>query len=263
MCKEFLRIPVLNYDLTPLMPTTKKRAEKFIKEKKAISYKTPLGIQCIKLLVEPSGIKTQKITLGLDPGKNYTGIGLQSSKNTLLGIHVKLPCEVKKNNLLRNNMNFELKIVQELCNLFPVSKIAYEISETKKIKKDWNSDIKNQQWMLKQLKDFAPTEGIDGVITSQIRKILGLFKQKSSKGECKPETQVVDGIALATSGYMLLKGKKRKIFCKITPASFVVLQLGRMQKKDNISFSANIKNIDYRKILVREKKNGKLVSKSS
>jgi hypothetical protein len=62
------RVPVLNPDGTLAMPTTNRRANKWLKEKKAKVIKNDLGIFQIQLLFEPSGRNKQLIVLTHDPG---------------------------------------------------------------------------------------------------------------------------------------------------------------------------------------------------
>lgn len=87
------RIPVLAPDGSPLMPTKYRRAEQWVQEGKADWISTDLNIYAVQLHGEPSGRETQPISLGVDPGKLFTGIGLVSSKATLLKLHVALPFE--------------------------------------------------------------------------------------------------------------------------------------------------------------------------
>jgi hypothetical protein len=85
------RVPVLNKNEKPLMPTKPSRARRWLKEGQAKIVHNDLNIFCIQLLVEPSGHEQQPIALGLDPGKKFTGIGVQSTKFTLFMAHLILP----------------------------------------------------------------------------------------------------------------------------------------------------------------------------
>jgi hypothetical protein len=57
------RVPVLNPDGIPAMPTTSRRANKWLKEGKAKIVNNKLGIFHIQLLKEPSGRNKQDIVL--------------------------------------------------------------------------------------------------------------------------------------------------------------------------------------------------------
>jgi hypothetical protein len=90
------RVPVIDKDGTPLMPTKASRARRMVRDGKAVGNRNKLGIYYIQLVDEPSGTKTQPISVGIDPGKYYSGIGLQSSKFTLFTAHLFLPFETVK-----------------------------------------------------------------------------------------------------------------------------------------------------------------------
>jgi hypothetical protein len=78
------------------MPTKPSRARRWLKSGKAKVVDNDLGIFTIQLTFNRSDTKTQPISVGVDPGKLYTGIGVQSAKYTLWMAHLQLPFETVK-----------------------------------------------------------------------------------------------------------------------------------------------------------------------
>lgn len=73
------RLPV-KYAGIPLMPMKSRRVSKYIKLKLGrIRYDRKLKIHYLQLLVKPSSLNTQDITLGLDPGSSFDGISVVSN----------------------------------------------------------------------------------------------------------------------------------------------------------------------------------------
>lgn len=250
-------MPVVSYDNKPLMPTKSSRARRWVKEGKAVGRWSDLGIYYVQLL-EPSGEETQPVVAGVDPGKSYAGIGVQSSLFTLARFHLILPFgrvkqrmdqrrmlrrsrrsrrinrnvtfrfrnhrQVRFNNRkqckippsIKASRQLELRVVKELSKVFPLTAIGYEriradVDRTKrktaKSGKGFSPVMSGQIWARSQMETIAPVfvrEGWqkDGNGTSQIRKQLGLEKDKENKGEAKPSTHAVDGVALAC-GYFV------------------------------------------------------------
>ncbi|MBD1925889.1 RRXRR domain-containing protein [Trichocoleus sp. FACHB-90] len=99
-----MRIPVVSVNHQPLMPTKPSRARKWIREGKAVGKFNDLGQFYVQLVNKPSGVKTQPIVIGIDPGKLYSGIGVQSSKVSLFTAHLVLPFQKVKDRMEQRAM---------------------------------------------------------------------------------------------------------------------------------------------------------------
>ncbi len=252
-----IRVPVVSYDNRPLMPTKSSRARRWIDQGKAVGKWSDVGIYYVQLLA-PSGEEIQPVVVGVDPGKSYAGIGVQSAKFTLARFHLILPFGRVKSRMeqrlmlrrsrrsrrinrhvpfkfrnhrqkrfnnrkqakippsIKASRQLELRVVRELSSIFPLIAIGYErvkadLDRTKrktaKSGKGFSPVMNGQNWAIAQMETMAPVfvrEGWqkDGNGTSQVRKYLELEKDQENKGEAKPSTQAVDGVALAC-GYFV------------------------------------------------------------
>jgi hypothetical protein len=73
------------------MPTKPSRARRWVNVGKAVGKWSDLGVYYVQLTTPPSAENVQPITVGVDPGKSYSGVGVQSAKCTLLQLHLILP----------------------------------------------------------------------------------------------------------------------------------------------------------------------------
>jgi hypothetical protein len=85
------RVPVLSPEGEPLMPTKPSRCRRWLRDGKAKIVYNDLGVFCIQLINEPSAHQKQDVVVGIDPGKHFTGIGVQTTKSTLFKAHLELP----------------------------------------------------------------------------------------------------------------------------------------------------------------------------
>lgn len=99
-----MRIPVQNPDGSPAMPTKPSRARKWVRDGKAIGKWSDIGLYYVQLLAEPSNRNIQPIVIGIDPGKLYSGIAVQSSKFTLFAAHLVLPFKTVKDRMEQRAM---------------------------------------------------------------------------------------------------------------------------------------------------------------
>lgn len=248
-----MRIPVVDPDHKPLMPTKPSRVRKWLKSGKAIKRWSDCGQFYVQLVEMPSGYETQDVVIGIDPGKIYSGIAVQSSKETLYTSHLVLSFPNIRNRMdlrkmcrhnrrgrrinrkvdfwlrqhrqkrynnrrkrklppsIRANRQLELRIVKELCLIYPISNIRYEYlradidltSGRKKARsgKGFSPVMIGQKWMVKQLEAFAPVKTIVGYQTAAIRDHLSLTKSKK-KSKCEFNTHAVDGVAIACSHFI-------------------------------------------------------------
>ena len=249
-----MRVSVVDKDHQPLMPTTPGRARRWIASGKAVKRWSDTGHFYVQLTIEPSGRDTQDIVIGIDPGKKFSGIGVQSAKFTLYTAHLILSFQAVRDRmdarrLMRRgrrgrrinrtvdfskrahrqkrfdnrrqaklapsilaNRQLELRVVSELCQIYPVSEIRYEyvkadVDLTSKRKKarsgrGFSAVMVGQKWMLNQLEQFAPVVKVEGYQTASTRKYLGLTKNKLDKSKAEFNTHAVDGVAIAASAFV-------------------------------------------------------------
>jgi len=244
-----LRVAVLDQNKQPLMPTKASRARRWVKEGKAIGKFNKLGQFYVQLVKHPSNNHTQPIAIGIDPGKLFSGIGVQSAHYTLLSAHLELPFpKVRKGmdnrRMMRRgrrgrrinrslpfhlrshrqarfdnrrqgklppsilaNRQLELRVVKELCQIFPVTDIFFEYikadvdltSLRKKARagKGFSPVMVGQKAMLEWLKPLAKVHTKLGWQTSNLRKHLGLDKCQDKSSQT-PQSHAVDGVTLAS-----------------------------------------------------------------
>lgn len=99
-----IRVPVLDIDGNPTMPTKASRARRWLRDGKAKVVHNDLGVFQIQLLQEASGTEQQDIVVGIDQGKLYTGMAVQSSNSTLLMLHLELPFLIVKKRMEQRKM---------------------------------------------------------------------------------------------------------------------------------------------------------------
>ncbi len=238
-----MRVPVISVDNIPLMPTKPSRARRWIKEGKAIGKFNKLGIFYVQLITESSNTKSQEIVIGLDPGKMFSGIAVQSNKYTLQMLHLVLPFKTVKDRMeqrammrrsrrgrrinrklsfnkrrhrqtrfenrrgsklppsIRANKDLEYRTITLLCDIYSVKTIVIE--EVEAIgNKSFSPVMVGQRYQINRLSKFAKVTLKKGWETSNLRKYLGLHKEKWKKSLQIPETHAVDAVTLASSEFV-------------------------------------------------------------
>ncbi len=105
---------------------------------------------------------------------------------------------------IKANKNLELRILRLTVNLFPVSKVIYEVVKARG-DKGFSPVMVGQKLMCSKLRlanKLFSFETLQGYTTSLTRKHLGLEKNKEDKSLKIPQTHAVDGIALAASHWV-------------------------------------------------------------
>ena len=248
------RVPVVDRDNIPMMPTKPSKARKLLRDGRAVGKFNKLGVYYIQLTFEPLGRETQPIVVGNDPGKKYTGIGVQSKNFTLFTAHLFLPFDTVKKRMeqrammrrsrrgrrinrkvqfslrshrqcrfsnrrnkkippsIRSSRQLEISVISQLSKIYPISTIVYEYVKTDvdltsgrkgaRSGKGFSPVMVGQVWAIEQLSKIAPVVKKFGWQTSNLRKHLGLSKQKENKKEAVSATHAVDGTVLAASQFI-------------------------------------------------------------
>lgn len=120
-----LRIPVVSPDGKSLMPTKASRARRWIRDGLAMGKWSDLGVFYVQLTQQPSGEENQSIALGIDPGKHFSGVGVQSSKMTLFMAHLVLPFQSVKDRMEQRQMRRRGRRGRRINRKVPYSQRAH------------------------------------------------------------------------------------------------------------------------------------------
>lgn len=240
-----LRIPVVDPNHQPLMPTTASRARRWVRDGKAVKCWSDSGQFYVQLTKQPSADQTQDLAIGIDPGKHFSGIGVQSAQSTLYTAHLILPFKRVKERMTHRRMlrrgrrgrRINRQVTFPLRNhrqkrfnnrkqlLLPPSiranrQLELRVIQYEKVRADvdltsgrkkaqsgkgFSPVMVGQKWMISELSNRAPTYTRQGWETANTRKHLNLVKNKSNKGQPVLETHAIDGVALAASHFVQWK----------------------------------------------------------
>lgn len=233
-----MRVPVLDKNLIPLMPTTTARARRLLDQGKAKAYRNKLGIFCIILKREVES-KNQQIAIGIDPGSKYEGFSIVGTKDTVLNgmseapTHIKAAVEQRRtmrrarrhrkcrrrparfHNRLRNKdtlppssfsrWHAKLRILKQLLKVIPITDVGIEDIKavTKKGQQRWNTNFspieQGKKWFYEQIQKLHLTLNIrKGFETKRLRESFGL-KKTSQKDKKTFDSHVVDAWVLAAA----------------------------------------------------------------
>lgn len=259
-----MRIAVVSIHGKPLSPTTPATARKLIQSGGAMPKRDRLGTFYLQLTTPTGEIIPHDTVAGIDPGKLYSGVGVQTPKATLWMGHLVLPFSYVKHRMTRRqhsrrfrryrktpqrpirfrhrtghkippsikaNRDLEWRVIQELAKIYPITHIVYEV-----VKAQGNSSFSpvmvGQQWQMNRLVERWPLEPRRGWETAQLRFAMGLTKTRK-KAERSPASHAVDGVALAASHFLHYvpftekngdHGRHWEGSCRITDAPFAIIQ---------------------------------------
>ncbi len=229
------RVPVISKSNKQLMPCKPAKARKLLRDGKAEGKWSKMGIFYIQLAFDPQSElnRDQKITVGIDPGSKFDGYAVTSKVVNVTGMS-ELPARIADKLETRRTMrrarrfrntrrrmsrfdnrnkdgfispsqkakvDFRLKIIKELCKLFPCTDFVVEDVRFNHFKKRYGKHFSTVEigktLFYKELKTLGNVILIDGTETKKRREELGL-KKSSKKNKREPESHATDAIALAS-----------------------------------------------------------------
>ena len=246
-----------------MSPSIPKKVRKLIKGRVAIPKRDKLGNFYIQMKIEVGESIPHKTVVGIDPGKLYSGMAVQTPEATLWMGHLILPFFKVKDGMknrkearhfrryrktpqrkdrflhrtkckippsIKSNRDLEYRVLLELLKIYPINKIIYEVIMTMP-SKHFSPIMVGQQWQIKRLFKILPMDIREGWQTANLREHLNLIKEKEDKGKMIPATHAVDGIALAANEFIKYEFFENSIShghiwqgeCKITNAPFSII----------------------------------------
>lgn len=261
------KVPVVDFQQRPLMPTTPQRAKRWIESGKATPFWRK-GIFCVRLNQEPKTRNYQPIACGIDPGSRMEGYTVKSAKHQYLNIqavavdwvkkHVKTrremrrsrryrktPCRQPRWNRLANKVRlapstkarwqWKLRVATWLSKIYPIS--VFVVEDIKAVTRIGKKGMRNlhfsplqvgKDWFYSQLQKLAPVELLQGHQTAEVREQLGLKKTKNKLAKIF-EAHCVDSFVLAYSAVGGLSQPTDKNLLAVTPLRFHRRQLHRLE----------------------------------
>jgi len=227
-----MRVPVVSVDGKPLMPTTPAKARKLLRGKQAIGKRNKLGIFYLQML-RPVGDKVQEIALAVDPGSMFDGYVVASARETQVKGMALLPkgiadkmirrSRLRRNRRSRNcrrracrfnnrrrqkgwlapsqkaKVDFRLKIVGELCQLYPIANIIVEDVKfkrhSKRLGKQFSTVEIGKTRVQEELKKLAPLTIVEGWETAEARRRYNI-KKNYCRSALTPCSHANDAVAM-------------------------------------------------------------------
>ncbi len=258
-----MRIAIVSPNGTPLSPTTPAKARKLIKNGGAIPHRNALGIFYLQLNHFTGEKIPHDTAVGIDPGKLYSGFGVQTPQATLWMGHLVLPflmvkkaMKTRKNSRrfrryrktpqrpirflhrtghkiapsIRANRALEWRVLEELRKIYPVTHVVYEVVKALG-NQSFSPVMVGQQWQMDRITKVLPLEPLRGWETARLRSALQLEKT-SYKAEQSPASHAVDGVALAAGHFIHYTeyctpheyGMQWQGTCHVTDAPFAIIQ---------------------------------------
>jgi hypothetical protein len=234
-----------------------------IRDGVAIPKRDRLGNFFVQMKI-PVGEKIpHKTTIGIDPGKLYSGMAVQTPKATLWLGHLVLPFPEVKRAMksrkqlrrarryrktpqrecrflhrtghkippsIRSNREIEYRVLTELRKIYPIDEVVYEVVKATG-SKSFSPVMVGQNWQIDRISKILPVTVREGWETANMRKHLGLEKSRK-KSDALPQTHAVDGIALAATSLLsyesyIKAGERGHIWageCVVTDAPFSIIR---------------------------------------
>ena len=229
------RVPVASLSGKLLMPCKPSKARKLLKKGLAEKHWNKLSMFYLQLKFDPKSElnRNQQVCLAVDPGSKWDGVAVVSKNGVLTCAMLVLPSKVAEKLEQRREMrrarryrktprrakrfdnrrrpdgwiapsqrakvDFRIKIIEEVCELYPVSRFAVEDVRFNHYKKRWGKYFSTVEIgkarFYNHLRKHGPLTLYPGVETSEHRERLGLPKNPV-KRELSWDTHAVDAVAI-------------------------------------------------------------------
>ncbi|MDJ0535968.1 MAG: RRXRR domain-containing protein [Xenococcaceae cyanobacterium MO_207.B15] len=257
-------VPVVDVNQIPLMPTTRARADRWIKSGKATGF-WKRGIFCVRLNQEPSARNYQPVACGIDPGSRMEAYTIASAKHQYINIqakavdwvkkHIKTRREMRRNrryhktpcrqprwNRLANKIRlapstksrwqWKLRLANWLSKIYPITIFVVEDIKARSWGGKWGKTFSplqvGKEWFYHELEKLAPVELLQGHETAELRNQLGL-KKKKNKMATVFSAHCVDSFTLAYSAVGGETNPSNRDLLVVTPLRFHRRQLHRLE----------------------------------